>query len=154
MLKYLIAAVAALAAAVEAAAPLATDRALAIMHERHDGMENIGKANKAAFHELQASSSDLGVLRSSASTIAGLSRAASHWFPAGTGPDVGKTRAKQAVWQNPQDFAAKLHNFQVAAQAFNAAAAAGDANGMKERFADLGGACKACHDKYRAEEQH
>src|SRR5439155_13998325 len=120
----------------------------------HEGMENVGKANKAASRELQAGSPDLGIVRSSATTIAGLSRQASNWFPAGTDPGVGKTRAKPEIWQNRQDFAAKLHNFQVAAQLFSAAAAAGDVNATKARFADLGGTCKACHDKYRAEEKH
>jgi len=153
MRNVLIAAVVTLAAAAVVAAPLDTGRALAVMHERHEGMETIGKANKAANREL-GGAPNLAVVRTSAAQIADLSRKASGWFPAGTGPDVGKTRAKPEIWQNPQDFAAKAHNFQVAAQAFNAVAATGDINAMKARFADLGGTCKACHDKYRAEEKH
>ncbi|HEY6047997.1 MAG TPA: cytochrome c [Sphingomicrobium sp.] len=136
------------------AAPLSHDRALQLMHERHEGMENIGKANKAIGRELQRGSPDLGVVRTSAATIADLSQKASGWFPAGTGPDVAKTRAKPEIWQNAQDFSTKLHNFQVAAKAFNDAAAAGDVSAIKARFADLGGTCKACHEKYRAEEKH
>jgi cytochrome c556 len=76
------------------------------------------------------------------------------WFPAGTGPDVGETRAKPDIWQDAQDFSSKLHDFQIAAQAFDAAARSGDVDAIKARGADLGGACKACHDKYRAEEKH
>ena len=37
---------------------------------------------------------------------------------------------------------------------FNAAAASGDVGAIKARYADLGGACKACHDKYRSEMHH
>jgi cytochrome c556 len=136
------------------AAPLPKDRALQIMHDRHEGMETIGKNAKAINRELAGGSPDLAVVRASAATIAGLSQKASGWFPAGTGPNVGKTGAKPDIWQNAQDFSSKLRNFQAAAKAFNAAAASGDVGAVKARFADLGGACKACHDKYRAEMHH
>ena len=128
----------------------------AVMHERHEGMESIGKAFKALHREFDAASPFIPTVRSSAAQIATLSRQASGWFPAGTGPEAGKTGAKPDIWlpQNKADFAAKLHNFQVAAQAFNVAAAGNDANAMKARYADLGGTCKACHDKYRAEMKH
>ena len=127
-----------------------------VMHERHEGMENIGKAFKALHREFDASSPFIPTVRSSAAQIATLSRQASGWFPPGTGPEVGKTGAKPDIWlaQNKADFAAKLHNFQVAAQAFNAAAAGNDMSVMKARYADLGGTCKACHDKYRSEMKH
>ena len=125
-----------------------------IMHERHEGMETIGKANKAIRRELDGGSPDLAAVRAGAAQIADLSRKASGWFPAGTGPDVGKTGAKPEIWQEPKDFAAKLTAFQKAAQGFNQAAASGDVNAIKAKFADLGGACKACHDKYRSEMHH
>jgi cytochrome c556 len=83
-----------------------------------------------------------------------LSKKASGWFPAGTGPEVGKTGAKPEIWKTPQDFAAKLGAFQKAALVFNAAASGNDMNAAKARYADLGGACKACHDKYRSEMHH
>jgi cytochrome c556 len=129
-------------------------QALAIMHERHEGMETIGKSFKALNRELTAASPDLAVIRSSAKTIAALSQKASGWFPQGTGPDLGKTGAKPEIWQNQEDFIAKLHNFQAAAKTFNAAAASGDLNAIKARGGDLGRACKACHDKYRSEMKH
>ena len=86
--------------------------------------------------------------------LAGLSVKANGWFPKGTGPELGKTGAKPEIWQNQQDFVSKLRAFQGAAQAFNAAAKAGDMNAIKARYADLNGACKACHDKYRMEMHH
>jgi cytochrome c556 len=79
---------------------------------------------------------------------------ASGWFPQGTGPELGKTGAKPEIWQNRQDFATKLRNFQSAANAFHIAASANDVGVTKDRFADLGGTCKACHDKYRSEMHH
>jgi cytochrome c556 len=136
-----------------AAAP-SRDRALKIMHERHEGMETIGDANKVLRRELAGSSPNLGAVRSSAAGIANLSRKASGWFPKGTGPELGKTGAKPEIWQNWPDFTGKLHNFQGAAKAFDAAAKSGNLNTIKARYADLGGTCKACHDKYRAEMHH
>jgi hypothetical protein len=98
--------------------------------------------------------SDLATVRSNAAKVAQLSQQASGWFPAGTGPDVAKTGAKPEIWQTPDDFAAKLHNFQAAAQAFNATARGNDLAAINAKFGELGQACKACHDKYRAEMHH
>jgi cytochrome c556 len=132
-----------------------TGRAAAqIMHERHEGMESIGKAFKALHREFDSASPFAPTVRTSAAQIATLSKKASGWFPAGTGPEVGKTGAKPEIWKTPQDFAAKLGAFQKAALVFNAAASGNDMNAAKARYADLGGACKACHDKYRSEMHH
>ena len=147
-----VAAIAACVSAVALAAPLGKDRALQIMKARHDGMEAIGDATKA-IHRAQ-SGPDLPTIRSNAARIVQLSQQASAWFPAGTGPDVGKTRARPEIWRNSQDFAAKLRNFQAAARAFNTAASGSDAGAINAAFGQLGGTCKACHDTYRAEEKH
>ena len=147
---------AAIAACVSVAAmavPLTKDKALTVMKTRHDGMEAIGDAFKT-LHRTLSGTPDLPTVRSNAAKIAQLSHQASGWFPAGTGPDVAKTRAKPEIWQSPEDFESKLRNFQAAATAFNSAARGNDVAAMNARFGDLGGTCKACHDKYRAEEQH
>ena len=141
-------------AAAAVAAPLTKGRALAIMHQRHEGMEKIGDTNKLLRREITSSSPFVPAIQSGAATIAGLSVKATGWFPRGTGPELGKTGARPQIWQTPQDFAAKLRNFQAAAQAFNQAAAGNGAGAIKARFADLGGTCKACHDKYRADMHH
>ena len=143
-----------LAAAGAIAAPLSKNAALKIMHERHEGMEAVGKANKEIRRALEATPPDLPTVKRSAARIAGLSRKASGWFPAGTGPELGKTGAKPEIWQTLPDFTAKLHDFQGAAKLFSAAAASGDANAIKARYTDLGKTCKACHDKYRSEMHH
>ena len=140
--------------AMVAASPLTKSQALTIMHARHEGMEDVGKQNKILRRQLTASSPNLGAVRAATATIARHSAEAAHWFPAGTGPDVGNTGAKAEIWQKPQDFSAKLHNFQVAARALDAAARAGDFNAIKARYADIGGTCKACHDSYRGEMHH
>jgi cytochrome c556 len=130
------------------------DQAKTVMHERHEGMEAIGKATKAIKRELDGASPDLAVVRTNAAKIADLSQKASGWFHAGTGPDAGKTGAKPEIWQNEPDFTGKLGDFQKAAAAFNAGAAGSDVEAIKAGFGDLGKSCKACHDKYRAEMKH
>jgi cytochrome c556 len=124
-----------------------------IMHDRHEGMEAAGDAAKA-IHQALAGTPDLAVVRANADKIVAMSKAASNWFPAGTGPDVGKTRAKPEIWQTPDDFAAKLRDLQAAASAFDTAAHGTDLAAINARFGELGQACKACHDKYRAEMKH
>ena len=141
-------------AAMPTAAPATKDEALKTMHERHEGMEGLGKATKAIGRELKAASPNLETIRSSAKTITDFAPKVASLFPPGTGPDVGKTGAKPALWENPQDFTAKAGDFQKAAKAFGGAAQGSDVNAIKARFADLGKSCKACHDKYRAEMKH
>ena len=144
------AAVISVAAAGVAFAALPKNKALAIMHERHEGMEKIGDTNKLLRRELTSSAPFAPAVKSGAATIYELSKRAS----AGTGPELGNTGAKPEIWKNQKDFQVKLRDFQAAAAAFNAAAAAGDLNAAKARYADLGGTCKACHDSYRAEMKH
>jgi len=119
-------------------------------------METIGKDFKALHREFDSPTPNLALVRTAAGQIAGLSRQASGWFPEGTGPEAGKTGAKPEIWkpENKADFAAKLAAFQRTAAAFNATTTRGDVGAMKTRYADLGGACKACHDKYRTEMHH
>ena len=133
---------------------IAADKAKALMHERHEGMEGIGDAFKLVGRELKGDAPDVAAIKQAAAEIAAGAAKAPGWFPPGTGPDVGKTRAKAEIWQKPQDFAAKNAGFLPAAQAFKAAADSGDLNAIKAKAGDLGKACKACHDSYRAEEGH
>lgn len=133
------------------AVPMAHDAAMKAMHERHEGMEQIGKATKAAGRTLKSGAPDLATVRASAATIAKLAGQSSTWFPHGTGPDVGKTGAKPQIWQKPEDFAAKTRDFQRAASAFDAAAKAGEMSAIEARFGELGKTCKACHDDYRSD---
>jgi len=107
---------------------------------------------KLVSRELKGDAPNLGSVRSGADTIASLAPQVATWFPAGTGPDVGKTDAKAEIWQKPEDFAAKASDFTRAAQAFQAAARGTDVAAIKAAHGDLGKSCKACHDLYREEE--
>ena len=130
----------------------AKEAALKLMHDRHEDMERIGDAVKATARALKSQSPDLSVIRSSAATIAELSPQIPSWFPAGTGPDVGKTHAKPAIWEKPEDFVLKAREFDAVAKTHHAAAVGGDINAIKASFADLGKGCKSCHEPYRAKD--
>ena len=132
-------------------APIAPAKAKALMHRRHEGMEAVGDNFKALRREMGGSSPDMAKVRPAAAAIDRLAKESAGWFPAGTGPDVGKTEAKAEIWRNPKDFAAKHAAFEKAASAFNAAAKSGNAGATKAAFGDLGKSCKACHDLYREE---
>jgi cytochrome c556 len=153
--SIVIASVAAVAVA-SAASAISGPKAAQVMHVRHEGMENVGKAFKALHREFDSTSPSAATVQSSAAQMAALAKQSSGWFPAGTGPEVGKTGAKAEIWQpqNKADFAAKVVAFQRAATVFNSTAASGDMNAAKARYADLGGTCKACHDKYRMDMHH
>ena len=125
-----------------------------VMHQRHEGMESIGKAFKLLRREFDSSTPNAGTVRASSGQIAVLASRSSRWFPRGTGPEAGKTGAKPEIWQNWPDFVAKQRAFERSARMFQAVAASGDINAAKARFADLGRTCKACHDKYRSEMHH
>ena len=130
------------------------DEAMKIHHDRHEGMEAIGKGNKIIKQELNASSPNLDLVRSTAAKMSTLSEQASGWFHAGTGQELGKSGAKPEIWENQADVAAKLSAFQKAMQAFSRTANGTDLAAMKTQFANLAGTCKACHDKYRSEMHH
>jgi cytochrome c556 len=134
------------------APPLQKEQALALMKQRHEDYEKIGDAMKSISRELKGDSPDLGKVRAGAATIAQLAPQVSTWFPAGTGPDVGKTEARAAIWEKPEDFAAKSEDFKKAAVEFQAAARGTDLAAIRSAQANLGKSCKGCHDLYREEE--
>ena len=139
------------AVAAAPATPLQKEQALALMKERHENYEKIGDAMKVIGRELKGDSPDLAQVRTNADTIATLAPQVKTWFPQGTGPDVGKTEALAAIWEKPEDFAAKAAGFERAAAAFQAATRGTDVAAMRAAQGNLGKSCKACHDLYREE---
>jgi cytochrome c556 len=82
--------------------------------------------------------------------VAYLSHFLDEAFPAGS--DKGATTdAKPAIWENQKDFQSKLADFQHEAQILADTAGGGDEAKTKDQVIKTAGACKACHDKYRAD---
>ncbi|HZC37147.1 MAG TPA: cytochrome c, partial [Sphingomicrobium sp.] len=134
-----------------AAAP-SKDQALQIMHDRHEAMEQLGKAMKELHRDLDTSPADVNAIRAQTAILASTAAKIPSLFPAGTGPDVGKTRAKPEIWKQQALFLQKSKDFAVVAQAIDAAAKAGDVNKVMALQERVNAACKACHDPFRAPE--
>ena len=76
--------------------------------------------------ETRAGAPDMAKIRGRAQVIDEASIDQGRWFPAGTGPEVGKTRALPEIWKRPEDFKAAQKVFSDAAPKLLAAANASD----------------------------
>jgi cytochrome c556 len=66
----------------------------------------------------------------------------------GEGTDKGETKAKPEIWKNRSDFDTKMDKMINETKRLPQAAA--DLASLKQAVGDVGAACKACHDDYRA----
>jgi cytochrome c556 len=75
-------------------------------------------------------------------------------FPANSGPQPGvKTAALPDIWTRPKDFRAAQDNFARQAEIFQRVAMTSDATAIRTETRKLGGACKQCHDNFRAQSE-
>ena len=80
--------------------------------------------------------------------IAALAPVTQHIFPADSYIEGG--HAKAEIWSDPDAFAERRQNFLDAAAALGAVADSSDQAAFMGAFKTLGGACKGCHDNFRA----
>jgi len=132
---------------VHAATPLETQKA------RHEHYEELGKAFKAVRDQSNASTPDFAALQKNAEVVNEASVNQQQWFPKGTGPEAGKTRALPEIWSKPADFEAAQKMFSDRAPKLLAAAKAKDIDAVKAAFKETGGSCKNCHDTFRSPEE-
>jgi cytochrome c556 len=132
---------------VHAATPVETQKA------RHEHYEELGKAFKAVRDQSNASTPDFAALQKNAEVVNEASVNQQQWFPKGTGPEAGKTRALPEIWSKPADFEAAQKMFSDRAPKLLAAAKAKDIDAVKAAFKETGGACKNCHDTFRSPEE-
>ncbi len=79
--------------------------------------------------------------------VAMLSTVPRLYFGEGTDKD---TKAKPEIWTHRADFDAKMDKMVSEAGKLPAAARAGDGPAFRKQVADVGAACKACHDEYKS----
>ena len=134
----------AIATLVQAADPIS---------ERREAMKSNGAAMKAISKTLK-NGGPAADLMPHANQINATAMKLTTLFPAGTdqpqGKDPGHTMAKPEIWQNPDDFAAKVKEFQEESAMFKTAVAGGDMGVIKAEFERLGGTCGGCHKAFRA----
>jgi cytochrome c556 len=98
---------------------------------RHDHYHELGDAFKTVRDETRAGSPDMAKIKTAAQVINEASIDQGRWFPAGTGPEAGKTRALPEIWQRPEDFKAAQKVFSDAAPKLLAAANASDLKAVR-----------------------
>jgi len=118
---------------------------------RHEHYEKLGEDFKAV-RDNSRGSPDWTVLEKASASIQEATVNQMQWFPKGTGPEAGKTRALPEIWSKPAEFDAAQKMFADRAPALVAAVKAKDADAVGKAFRELGGACKNCHDNFRAPE--
>lgn len=125
-----------------------------VVRTRIAGLRELGAAFKNVSDGLRGDPQII-LIQQSARQIKNASVAMNGWFPAGSGPRPGiKTAAKPEIWTKPAEFNTAKANFARQADAFQAAAASGNADTIRGAFRQLGGTCKGCHDQFRVPEQH
>ena len=124
----------------------------AIMKARHDHYEEMGDAMKGLGRELKAGSPDVAAIRRHAALIHRYGPQILGWFPEGSGPEAGRTRAKAEIWSDAATFRSAAQRMEQAAAAFDAAARTGDLDRIRGAMPALKDSCSNCHDKFRAPE--
>jgi cytochrome c556 len=148
-LKSRISVIAASVAIASAAAYAATPAE--VLKQRHEHYEQLGDAFKTV-RDNSKGNPDFAALEKAVAVIQKATVDQAQWFPKGTGPEAGKTRALPEIWSKPTEFAAAQKMFADRAAPLTAAVKAKDADGVGKAFRELGGACKNCHDGFRAPE--
>lgn len=62
------------------------------------------------------------------------------------------SRASSAVWEKPNEFKTEMDQFDAAVKALVAASEAGNLDGMRGPFEDVGRSCSSCHERFRLPE--
>ncbi len=125
----------------------------AAVKDRQTHMKALGAAAKALVDQIKSDSPDMAVIKDATAKLNLGAQGLPHWFPAGSGPEAGvKTRALPVIWTDQPGFAAAAQTFATEAAKLNTLAQAGDLAGVRGQVSAVGGACDACHKKFRAKE--
>jgi cytochrome c556 len=72
------------------------------------------------------------------------------WAAFGEGTDLGDTKAKPEIWKEQAKFKEAADKLQAEMSKLALAAKTGNLDNIKTAFTGTAGACKGCHDSYRA----
>lgn len=138
--------------ALTATGALAASAAETAIATRQAGYKKIGAAFKAINEELRKDAPNAKSIAANATALNAQAAQVNKWFPKGSGPEAGfKTKAKPAIWAEPAKFGAAAAKFQTEAGKLQTIAATGNVDAIRTQVRAVGGACKSCHDPYRAE---
>jgi len=91
---------------------------------------------------------DAEVFAKNAKRMAVMSEMSLEGFIPGSDKGFG-TEAKPEIWENWEDFTAKMQDMEEATKRLAEIAEQGDFNAAKKQLGATGKTCKSCHDEYR-----
>lgn len=112
----------------------------------------IGADFKVVNDAVRADGADMAKLLPAVRRMEAAAAELTSWFPAGSGSDSARTRAKPAVWSDAAGFRAAAGAFRAETGKLEQAVRAGKAGGVQAQARALGQACASCHAKFRAKE--
>jgi cytochrome c556 len=95
---------------------------------------------------------DTARVQTNAERLAALSGMLADAFAADTRSNDVATESLDVIWENPEDFAAKVEANMEAAGALVEVSATGDEGAIKEAIGRLGSTCGGCHDDFRVDD--
>jgi len=117
---------------------------------RKSVMKAVGGHMKAMSLIVKGQAGDMKDLAAHASAMSGLAHASMSAFPEKSSQMDGKTEAKMAIWEKPEDFKKVLMSFVAEADKLAEVAKGGDKGAIGAQIGALGkNGCKACHDNFR-----
>ncbi len=128
--------------------PLVASAQEAAVKERQDLMGAFGEASKTLAAAAKGAPLDAAVVKAAEDIAAGMKKTPA-LFPAGTGSDKMKNRAKPEIWTDMAKFTAYANDGAAAHMALAAAAKGGDAAAYQSAFTKAAATCAACHKDFR-----
>ena len=138
-------------AAAPAATPPAPAAAPPPLAPVQASMRQMGGAQRALGQELGKEAPDAAAMKAAAMRLDTLAGQLPTWFAA---PVSGfPTAGKPEIWSDAKGFAAAAAALKVQTAKLAQLSDGGDVAALKAQAGAMGGACKACHDVYRATEK-
>lgn len=140
-----------LLAILEGRAVIAHEHAEGIVAERMQAMKDMASHMKALGEMLEGRVAyDDAAARGHALALHTDCHAVAGQFPAGAHDH--HSRAAPAVWNQPEKFSAQMDNLGRVVGELVSATVSGRRDAIRARFADVGNACKSCHEAFRLPE--
>jgi cytochrome c556 len=136
-------------ASLSMAAPVAPDVSTLIL-DRRTHMEEFNAAMQALGQQIMSGKPDRAIVIEQARHIHELAQAMPGWFPAGTGSDSkGDSAALPAIWEKPEEFAAKIATLSAATADLAELSKTGDLRQLMSKAITVDRACVACHQSFQ-----
>ncbi len=120
----------------------------AAVKERQDLMGSFGEWSKTLAAAAKGAPLDAAVVKAAEDVSAGMKKIPA-LFPAGTGSDKMKNRAKPEIWADMAKFTAYANDGVATYSALAAAAKSGDSAAYGAAFTKANGVCNECHRDFR-----